>query len=112
LKLVGRVPRAHLESGDLVRLRYPPFDVLVSLVEGAPCAIEDACNHAGASLAVGDRDESGRCVVCPVHAYVFDLASGECVAPKGLCDDQRRFVARFDGDDVVVYDPVELVILR
>jgi nitrite reductase/ring-hydroxylating ferredoxin subunit len=112
LKLVGRVARAALAEGALVRMHYPPFDVLVSLVDGVPCAIEDACNHAGASLAVGDRDESGRCVICPVHAYVFDLASGACVAPRGLCDDQRSFVARAEGDDVVVYDPVELVFLR
>ena len=112
MKLVGRIPRASVLSGELVRLHYPPFDVLVSLVDGVPCAIEDACNHAGASLAEGDRDETGRCVVCPVHAYVFDLASGACVAPRGLCDDQRSFVARLEGEDIVVYDPVELVILR
>ena len=42
LTLVGRVPRSSLEGGNFVRLPYPPFDVLVSLVEGEPCAIEDA----------------------------------------------------------------------
>ncbi len=96
----------------MLRLEYPPFHVLVALVDGTPCAIEDACNHAGASLAEGERDESGRCVVCPVHAYVFDLATGACVAPKGLCDDQRHFVARVEGDQIAVYDPVQLVILQ
>jgi nitrite reductase/ring-hydroxylating ferredoxin subunit len=111
LKRVGHVPLADVEGGALVRLRYPPFDVLVSMVDGSPCAIEDACNHAGASLALGERDETGRCVVCPVHAYVFDLESGACVTPKGLCDDQRRFLARVEGGDVVIYDPFSLVIL-
>ena len=111
MKRVGRVPRRMIEGGEHVRLRYPPYDVLVSMVDGTPCAIEDACNHAGASLAIGDRDESGRCVVCPVHGYVFDLRTGECVAPKGLCDAQRSFVARIEGEDVVVYDPVHIVIL-
>jgi len=112
MKIVGRLPRASVASGELVRIRYPPFDILVSLVDGAPCAIEDACNHAGASLAEGERDDTGRCVVCPVHAYVFDLATGTCIAPRGLCDDQRKYVARIEGDEIVVYDPLNVVILR
>jgi nitrite reductase/ring-hydroxylating ferredoxin subunit len=103
VKLVGRVPRASLEGGALVRLEWPPFHVLVALVDGAPRAIEDACNHAGASLAEGER--RGACVTCPMHGYVFELASGRLVEPRGLCDDQRRFEAVLEGDDVVVYDP-------
>jgi nitrite reductase/ring-hydroxylating ferredoxin subunit len=102
-KWVGRVPRERLIDGSMVRLEYPPFHVLVALVDGQPVAIEDACNHAGASLSEGDRQ--GGCVACPMHGYVFDLASGRLVAPPGLCEDQRRFVARLVGDDVVVWDP-------
>jgi nitrite reductase/ring-hydroxylating ferredoxin subunit len=108
LKLVGRVARARLLEGELVRLDYPPWHVLVSWVSGAPRAIEDSCNHAGASLCEGSRD--GDCVICPLHGYVFDLETGALLAPRGLCDDQRRFVAREDGDEIVVYDPFELVI--
>ena len=40
-----------------------------------------------------------------MHGYVFEIATGRLVQPLGLCDDQRRFVARFDGDDVAVWDP-------
>jgi nitrite reductase/ring-hydroxylating ferredoxin subunit len=40
-----------------------------------------------------------------MHGYLFDLATGRLVEPKGLCDDQRTFVADVDGDDVVVWDP-------
>jgi len=87
----------------MVRLAYPPFHVLVAIVDGVPCAIEDACNHAGASLSEGER--RGRSVACPMHGYVFDLSTGRLVEPGGLCDDQRRFEARFDRDDVVVWDP-------
>jgi nitrite reductase/ring-hydroxylating ferredoxin subunit len=111
LKLVGRVSRASLASGELVRMHYPPWDVLVTLVDGTPCAIEDSCNHAGASLAEGGRDDSGRCVVCPMHGYLFELTTGKLVAPLGLCDNQRAFVTRVEGDDVVVYDPVNIVIV-
>ena len=97
------MPRALLEDGRLVRLPYEPFHALVAQAGGVPVAIEDSCNHAGASLSEGER--RGDCVTCPMHGYVFDLRTGRLVEPRGLCSDQRRFVARFDGDDVVVWDP-------
>jgi 3-phenylpropionate/trans-cinnamate dioxygenase ferredoxin component len=103
LTFVGRVPRALLEAGHVVRLSYPPFDVLVALVKGEPCAIEDACNHAGASLSEGERESD--CIACPMHGYVFEIATGRLVRPRGLCSDQRLFVARLEGDDVTVWDP-------
>jgi nitrite reductase/ring-hydroxylating ferredoxin subunit len=103
MTFVGRVPRSELEGGQMVRLTYPPFDVLVAIVDGEPCALEDACNHAGASLTEGDRQ--GGCISCPMHGYVFEIATGRLVRPRGLCDDQRSFVARFEGDDVAVWDP-------
>jgi nitrite reductase/ring-hydroxylating ferredoxin subunit len=106
LKLIGRVPRASIANGELVRLEHAPWHILVALVDGEPCAIEDSCNHAGASLADGSRD--GDSVLCPMHGYVFALRNGELLAPKGLCDNQRRFTAIIEGDDVVVWDPVEI----
>ena len=93
-----------------MRLEYPPYDVVVALVNGEPYALEDACNHAGASLAEGERVRES-CVVCPMHAYVFDLRTGKLVAPEGLCDDQRRFHAVVEGDSVAIYDPFVLRIL-
>lgn len=110
MKLVGRVARAEVEARGLVRLAYPPFDVLVALVDGEPVALEDSCNHAGASLCDGWREDD--CVVCPMHQYAFDLRTGRLVAPEGLCDDQRTFRATVDGDDVVVWDPIEIVLLK
>ena len=112
MKLVGRVARAALEGGAMVRLAYPPFDVLVAIVNGAPRAIEDACNHAGASLSEGWLTDDGARVVCPMHNYEFDFGSGECVSPKGLCDAQRTFVARVEGADVAIYEPVMITLLR
>ena len=110
MRRVGRVARALLADGAMVRLHDPPFHVLVTLADdGEPFAIEDACNHAGASLSEGERQ--GSCVVCPMHGYVFDLATGHLVTPAGLCGDQRTFVAHIEGDDVVVYDPGPPVVL-
>ena len=109
MKRVGQVARAELEKVDFVRLPYPPWDVLVAWVDGAPYAIEDSCNHAGASLSEGPRD--GDRVVCPMHGYVFSLRTGELIAPRGLCDRQRTFAATVEGDDVVVWDTFTVVIV-
>lgn len=111
MKLVARVSKQDVLAGDLVRVKYPPYDVLVTLVDGEPCAIEDACNHAGASLSEGNRTEDGACVSCPMHGYVFELRTGKLVAPQGLCDDQRRYEATLDGDDIAVWDTMDVVIV-
>jgi nitrite reductase/ring-hydroxylating ferredoxin subunit len=111
LKLIGTVERAQLADGAFVRLKYPPYDVLVTLVEGVPYAIEDACNHAGASLAEGFREgDCGEQVGCPMHGYLFDLRSGALVRPRGLCSDQRTFATRENGDVVEVYEMANVVI--
>ena len=89
-------------------MSYPPFDVVIGIVDGKPYAIEDACNHAGSSLAEGFLD--GERVACPMHGYVFSIRTGELLAPKGLCDNQRKFDAWLEGDDIVIGDPFELVI--
>ncbi len=110
-KLVGRLDREALASNAHVRVPYPPFDVLVALVDGVPCAIEDACNHAGASLSPGPRTKDGRCVVCPVHGYVFELTTGRLRSPRGLCGPQRAFEVREEPDGTLsVWDTFELVV--
>lgn len=109
MKLVGKVARSQLAAGQMVRMHYPPFDVLVTEVDGAPYAIEDACNHAGASLAEGTL--RGSCVSCPMHGYLFDLKTGKLVRPRGLCSDQRAYLTEVSGDDVLVWDPADVVIV-
>ncbi|MBX3260567.1 MAG: Rieske 2Fe-2S domain-containing protein [Labilithrix sp.] len=107
-KEVGRVALAEVREKGLVRVPHPPFDVLVAWVDGEVFAIEDACNHAGASLSEGWLEED--CVVCPMHAYVFELRTGRLQRPKGLCGDQRTYEAEVEGDEIVVYDTFSLVI--
>jgi 3-phenylpropionate/trans-cinnamate dioxygenase ferredoxin subunit len=109
VKLVGSVPLRLFEESDLVKVSYPPYDVVVVRTERGFRALEDACNHAGASLAEGWVEDG--CLLCPVPPYAFDLDTGALVRPKGLCDAQRTFVARVEGDDVVVYDPFKLVLV-
>lgn len=109
-KLVGKVSLAEVRRAGLVRLAHPPYDVCVALVGGEPCAIEDSCNHAGASLSEGEQ--SADTVACPMHGYVFSLRSGELVMPRGLCGAQRRYLARIEGDEIVVEDDFALTVLQ
>lgn len=109
MKLVAKIPLDDVRSQGLVRVAYPPFDVLVVWSEAGLYAIEDACNHAGASLSEGWLEDA--CIVCPVHGYAFELASGKLVRPKGLCADQRTFVTRVEGADVAIYDAFALTIV-
>ncbi len=107
-KFVARVERSDLEPGKLVRLKYPPFDVVVTNVDGEIFAIEDACNHAGAALSKGWIEENR--IVCPVHGFVFCMRTGELLAPEGLCQGQRTFVVRpaEAGEAVEVFDEYEI----
>lgn len=95
----------------MIRIPYPPFDVLVArLASGEVVAIEDACNHAGASLEPGDM--RGDCVVCPMHGYVFELRTGKLRSPRGLCGDQRTFDVVDEGEELVVWDRFSVDITR
>ena len=108
-KLVGRVKLAELREKGHLRLAYPPFDVLVAYEDGEVFAIEDACNHAGASLSEGWVEN--KCAVCPMHGYVFDLRNGQLLRPRGLCSDQRSYRVAIEDDDVVVRDDVEILVV-
>jgi nitrite reductase/ring-hydroxylating ferredoxin subunit len=108
LKKAGVVSRRTVDEQGSELLDYPPYNVLVAKVGARYVAIEDACNHAGASLFEGPI--SGDCVICPMHGYVFELMTGKLRSPKGLCADQRTFVVEVSGDELVIWDPFELKI--
>ena len=51
------------------------------------------CPHAGAPLA--DGIVGSATVLCPLHAFAFDLESGRCL--NGSCSDLRHTSSRRDG---------------
>jgi nitrite reductase/ring-hydroxylating ferredoxin subunit len=67
-------------------------DSVVAELSGRPLAVARSddrfwvfgreCPHEGVDLADGGVVDAGT-VTCPNHAYVFDLATGECVVPGG-----------------------------
>ncbi len=107
-RVVARAPLSMFEDGVPVRLEYPPFDVVAVVIGGMPLAIEDACNHAGASLAEGPVEDGN--IMCPMHGFVFSLSTGKLIVPEGLCEAQRTYRATIEGEELVVYDDFEMAL--
>jgi len=73
----------------------------VFLVEGEYLAINDLCPHMGASLSGGYVED--RKVMCPWHAWRFDLRDGTwCDNPKVKTD---SFEVRVEGEEIQVLVP-------
>jgi len=78
--------------------------------EGRPVAVlrvadqtvrvmKDACPHAGGSLSAGYVDSESGCVICPWHAWPFDLETGTC--PDNEAYQVRTYPARIVGGRVM-----------
>jgi nitrite reductase (NADH) small subunit len=57
-------------------------------------ALDGICPHAGAVLADGMLD--GDLLICPLHAFAFETASGRCVDDEG-CSVRRYDVRQSEG---------------
>jgi toluene monooxygenase system ferredoxin subunit len=71
--------------------------LLVRLADGVR-AYDDRCLHKGVPLSAGKL--SGTRLVCSVHAWEYDVASGRGLNPERVC--LRAFPVRVVGDDIEV----------
>jgi 3-phenylpropionate/trans-cinnamate dioxygenase ferredoxin subunit len=62
-------------------------------------AIDDACTHRGGPLSEGSI--SGQEVTCPLHGAVFNIATGESLAPPAS-QGVSHYNVQVQGTDVVV----------
>ena len=74
------------------------WPVLVTRVDGEILATAGVCPHEDVSLADGYLD--GATLVCPGHAYGFDLHTGRCRHDASLL--LRRYAVTVVGDEVWV----------
>lgn len=68
-------------------------------VEGKIHAIENVCTHAGASLSEGIVE--GKEVICPLHAWKFDVTNGKCNMFDGA-PNVKHFEVTVENDEVFV----------
>lgn len=72
--------------------------ICVANVDGICTAMNNVCPHRGGPLAEGTIE--GTKIICPWHAWEFDLLSGECGTTAGVKTDIYRI--QLDGDDVLI----------
>ncbi len=66
--------------------------------EGKIYALANICPHRGGPLGEGSLDEGT--VVCPWHAWSFDVKTGKCQTLPEVT--QPVFEVKIDGEDVLV----------
>ena len=90
---------AQLPDGCMKRVEVDGEAICLYNVEGEIFASLDVCPHRGAPLSAGELD--GGVVMCPFHAWEFDVRTGECVSlPEAR--HLARLEVRVDGDLVKV----------
>jgi nitrite reductase/ring-hydroxylating ferredoxin subunit len=107
LKQIAKVAKADVDKGPL-RIVYPPCNVVVVRDSDTYFAMEDACNHSGASLSRGWVAD--HCLICPAHAYAFDLKTGALLRPKGACGPQKIYQVTHEGDELVIWDTFDVLV--
>lgn len=82
-------PLADFPPGTRRTTRVDGRDVVLFHLPEGIYALHDRCPHRGGLLSQGDLDGAGH-VHCPLHAWRFDLHTGECPELSGVC------VARYE----------------
>jgi nitrite reductase/ring-hydroxylating ferredoxin subunit len=92
---VGEVVDDELRSFEVKGVTWP---VIVTRVDGELHACPGVCPHEDVEL--GDGYLFGTTLVCPGHAYQFDLRTGRCRHDPGL--ELRRYPITIVGDEIWV----------
>jgi len=74
-------------------------EIALFWVDDAVFATHNVCTHAFARLSEGFLD--GDCIECPIHQAVFNVKTGEVVAPPAYTA-VKTYPCRIEGDDVLV----------
>ena len=89
------VTPGELHAFQVVGVTWP---VIVTYAENELVAVPGVCPHEDVGLKNGWIDEN--CLVCPGHAYRFDLKTGRCQHDASL--ELRRYPVTVIGDEVWV----------
>jgi nitrite reductase/ring-hydroxylating ferredoxin subunit len=71
------VPLSELSEQRVTRAECKGHAVCLSLADGAPVAVADACAHRSTALSGGIVRHG--ILTCPGHFWRFDLRTGQCV---------------------------------
>lgn len=93
-------PVDDVPEGTVRAVRVPgvTWPVLVTRLAGELIATAGVCPHEDVALEDGELD--GGAIVCPGHAYRFDLRTGACAHDPDLC--LRRYRTHVVGGELWV----------
>lgn len=92
-----------LKPGKMTAVELNGNWICLANVGGTVYAVDDTCTHMQASLAAGEivTEEGRSCVMCPEHASLFDLKTGEVVrTPAG--GPLKTYEVKVEGDEIMV----------
>lgn len=92
------LPLADVPPGTCREVRVGDKAVAVYNVAGTVYATTNTCPHRGGPLGQGFLD--GRTVMCPWHAWTWDVATGENTANPAMTI--ARYDAKVEGGQVLV----------
>lgn len=93
---------ASLHDGYRHTFRVAGRHLLLLRHEGAPYVVDNICPHAGYPMKDGLIID-GR-LRCPMHGYLFDLHSGDCMmSSEGPCNGIAVYEPVIIGDDLGIY---------
>ena len=87
-----------LALGTLAQVKVGGRELVLANIEGTYHAMEGHCPHAGAPL--GDGRLRGSSVVCSLHFWAIDFATGGCSRAPGLVLD--RFETKLINDHIYI----------
>lgn len=96
--LVKVAKAAELAPGQGKTVEASGREIGLFNVDGTFYAVDNTCKHRGGSLGEGELD--GPVVTCPLHAWTYDVTTGECFDDPA-CGIQI-FTVKIEGDDVFI----------
>ncbi len=90
---VGEAPA----PGNVAEFAPQGVALCIANSQGKLAAVDNLCPHRGGPLSEGWL-EDGK-VVCPWHAWAFDLKSGECLEERSQV---KVYALRLEDQDVLV----------
>ena len=91
-----------IEVGHSISVNVEGKKILICNTDEGFFAVEDMCTHALIPLCGGLIQ--GTIISCPLHGAVFDLKTGEVMAPPAF-EDLKTFNLKIEGTSISVQNP-------
>ena len=96
--IAGKI--SDISPGKMIKISVDGKDVMVAIIDGDFCAMDDSCTHSGASLSEGSLE--GCTVTCGWHKAEFDCKTGKLVKFPAKINNLASYNVTVESDNVFV----------